>query len=107
MTRSRLALVALAVLTALVSGVHGRDVNDANLQFQLGTLLFDETRYREALEAFRKAVNSDSKTLAVQARIGVVKSALRLGEFIEAQKEANILKQQDPRNAEVVAIHAD
>jgi len=107
MTRPRLALVVLAVVTAVASGVQGRDVNDASLQFQLGTLLFDETRYREALEAFRKAVNSDSKSLAIQARIGIVKSALRLGEFIEAQKEANTLKQQDPRNADVVAIHAD
>ena len=86
--RPRLALVAAVILTGLVSGVYGRDVNDATLQFQLGTLLFEETRYREALEAFRKAVGSDSKSLAVQARIGVVKSALRLGEFIEAQKEA-------------------
>src|SRR4026209_2681926 len=105
--KPRLALVAAVMVVALVSGVHGRDVNDASLQFQLGTLLFEETRYREALEAFRKAVGSDSKTIAVQARIGVVKSALRLGEFIEAQKEANTLKQQDPRSADVVAVHAD
>jgi tetratricopeptide (TPR) repeat protein len=102
-----LALVAAAVLTALVSGVQGRDVKDANLQFQLGTLLFEETRYREALDAFRKAVDADSKSLSIQARIGVVKSALRLGEFIEAQKEANTLKLQDPRSADVIAIHAD
>ena len=107
MTRPRLALVAAALLVAVGVGVQGRDVNDAGLQFQLGTLLFEETRYREALEAFRKAVKSDSKTLAIQARIGVVKSALRLGEFIEAQHEANTLKQQDPRSADVIAIHAD
>jgi Tfp pilus assembly protein PilF/predicted aspartyl protease len=104
-----LALVAVAVLTALVSGVQGRadDINDAHLQFQLGTLLFEETRYREALEAFRKAVRAESKTVAVQARIGVVKSALRLGEFIEAQREAATLKQQEPRSADVLAVHAD
>ena len=79
-TRPRLALAALVVLAALVSGVQGRaDVNDANLQFQLGTLLFEETRYREALDAFRKAVRGESKSVSVQARIGVVKSALRLG----------------------------
>src|SRR5687768_18525992 len=108
MTRPRFALVAAAVLTALVSGVQGRaDVNDANLQFQLGTLLFDETRYREALEAFRKAVSAESKGISVQARIGVVKSALRLGEFIEAQREATTLKQQAPRSADVMAVHAD
>ena len=107
MTRPRFALIAAAIVTALASGVHGRDVNDANLQFQLGTLLFEETRYREALEAFRKAVAADSKTISVQARIGVVKSALRLGEFIEAQKEATVLKQQEPRSADVIAVHAD
>jgi Flp pilus assembly protein TadD/predicted aspartyl protease len=102
-----MALVAAAVVLALVSGVHGRDQQDANLQFQLGTLLFEETRYREALEAFRKAVNAESKTVSVQARIGVVKSALRLGEFLEAQKEAATLKQMEPRSAEVLSIHAD
>ena len=43
----------------------------------------------------------------MQARIGVVKSALRLGEFIDAQSEANTLKQQAPRSADVLAVHAD
>ena len=106
--KPRLALVAAALCVALVSGVvHGRDVNDASLQFQLGTLLFEETRYREALEAFRKAISADSKSISIQARIGVVKSALRLGEFIEAQHEATTLKQQDPRSADVLAVHAD
>ena len=70
MPRPRLALVATALLVALVSGVHGRDVNDASLQFQLGTLLFEETRYREALEAFRKAISADSKGISIQARMG-------------------------------------
>jgi hypothetical protein len=45
-TRPRLALVAAVLVVAVVSGVQGRDVNDAGLQFQLGTLLFEETRYR-------------------------------------------------------------
>lgn len=98
----------MAVLAALVSGVQGRALgDDAALQFQLGTLLFEETRYREALEAFRKAVDADSKSLSMQARMGVVKSALRLGEFLEAQKEAQVLKQQDPKSAEVLSLHAD
>ena len=104
----RKALVAMAVLAALASGVQGRALgDDAALQFQLGTLLFEETRYREALEAFRKAVDADSKSLSMRARMGVVKSALRLGEFLEAQKTAQVLKQQDPKNAEVLSLHAD
>ena len=106
--RPRMALVAAAVLAALVSGVQGRAPgDDAALQFQLGTLLFEETRYREALEAFRKAVAADNKSMAVQARIGVVKSALRLGQFLEASKEAQTLKLQDPRSAAVLTVHAD
>ena len=107
MIRPRLALIAAAALTAAVLGAQGRDANDAGLQYQLGTLLFDETRYREALDAYRKAVTTDNKSLSVQARIGIVKSALRLGEFVEAQKEATTLKLQDPKNPDVIAIHAD
>ncbi len=107
--RPRMALVAAALLAALVSGVQGRVAgdDDAALQLQLGTLLFEETRYREALEAFRKALKADTKSMAVQARIGVIKSALRLGEFLEAQKEAETLKAQEPRSAEVLSVHAD
>lgn len=100
--------LAVVVVAALVSGVYGRGpVDDAQLQFQLGTLLFEETRFREALTAFRKATQSDNKSTEIQARIGVVKSALRLGEFAEAQREAGTLKTASPRSAEVMSIHAD
>lgn len=106
--RPRFALAVVVVVTALVSGVYGRaPVDDAQLQFQLGTLLFGETRFREALTAFRKATKADDKSTMVQARIGVVKSALRMGEFAEAQREAGILKTVSPRSAEVMSVHAD
>lgn len=106
--RPRFALAVVVVVTALVSGVYGRaPVDDAQLQFQLGTLLFGETRFREALTAFRKATKADDKSTMVQARIGVVKSALRMGEFAEAQREASILKTVSPRSAEVMSVHAD
>ena len=107
-TGPRFLLVAAAIAATLASGVHGRaPTNDAELQFQLGTLLFGETRYREALNAFRLATATDDKPLAVQARIGVVKSALRLGEFADAQREATTLKIQAPKNPEVLSVHAD
>lgn len=106
--RPRFLLAAAALVAGLTTGVYGRaDINDAPLQFQIGTLLFDETRYREAIEAFRKALNTDNKSLSIQARMGVIKTALRLGEFLEAQKEAATLKQQDPKSADVIAMHAD
>ena len=103
--RPRFLLAAVALVAGLTTGVYGRaDVNDAPLQYQIGTLLFDETRYREAIEAFRKALNTDNKSLQIQARMGVIKTALRLGEFLEAQKEGATLKQQDPKSADVIAI---
>ena len=106
--RPRFLLAAVALVAGLTTGVYGRaDVNDAPLQYQIGTLLFDETRYREAIEAFRKALNTDNKSLQIQARMGVIKTALRLGEFLEAQKEGATLKQQDPKSADVIAMHAD
>ena len=39
---------------------------------QLATLLFEETRFREALDAYRKAIDADDSDLALRARIGFV-----------------------------------
>lgn len=106
--RSRLPLVVLALSVMLAGVVVGTAPgSDAEIQYQLGNLLFDETRYAEALEAYRKAASSDDTTISVPARIGVVRSALRIGEFSEAQREARDLKASAPRNPEVLTVHAD
>jgi tetratricopeptide (TPR) repeat protein len=98
----------LALSAALVVGARGgASGNDAAVQYQLATLLFEETRYAEALEAFRLAAASDDTTIRVAARIGLVKSALRIGEFTEAQREAESLKDLAPLNAEALTVHAD
>jgi Flp pilus assembly protein TadD/predicted aspartyl protease len=107
-TRSRLPLVVLALSVALVASARGgAPGSDAEVQFQLGTLLFEETRYVEALQAFRKAAESTDSSISVPARIGVVRSALRIGEFTDAQREAHALKAIAPRNPEVLTVHAD
>ena len=106
-TRSRLPLVVLALSAALAVSARGGAPADAAVQFQIGTLLFDETRYAEALEAFRRAAESDDRTIAVPARIGMVKSALRIGEFTEAQREAQALTSMAPQDPEAMTVHAD
>jgi Flp pilus assembly protein TadD/predicted aspartyl protease len=106
--RPRLPLVVLALSVALVvSARGGAPGSDAVVQYQIATLLFEETRYSEALEAFRKAAESDDRSIAVPARIGLVKSALRIGEFTDAQHEARALKQMAPQDAEVLTVDAD
>ncbi len=66
--------------------------DDAELQLQLANLLFEETRFAEALEAYRKAVEPTDGSLALTARIGFVRTALRIGQFQEAQREAASLR---------------
>ena len=39
----------------------GGDVDDAEVQFQLASLLFDETRFTEALDAYRKAIDATDR----------------------------------------------
>ena len=101
-------VLVVAMATAVGLSIQGRTSgDDAELQFQLGLLLYDETRFDEARQAFRKASESDDPKLKLRARIGVVKTALLVGEFEEAQREAASLRSDDPRNPEAIAIHAD
>lgn len=106
--RSRLPLTLLLVAVALSSVVLGRQPGtDGAVQLQLATLLFDDTRYAEALEAYRLAARSSDPSVSIPARVGVVISALRIGAFAEAQHEAASLKQAAPRNPDVMTVHAD
>lgn len=80
---------------------------DADLQFQLGTLLFNETRYWDALQAFDRATHTDDAELALRARKGKVRSALRVAEFAIARTEGEKLKADAPRDPEALTLYAD
>jgi len=106
----RFVLSAVAVVTAcaLVLGADDRITSgDAELQFQLGNLLSDETRYREALDAFDKATHTDDRALQQRARQGKVKTALRIAEFDLAQKEAEVLRASAPDDPEALSLYGD
>lgn len=104
---SRVVLVA-ALCAAVVLSLEARGPGaDAALQFQLAELLYEETRFDEARDAFRRAADTDDPVLRMRARIGVVKTALLVGEFEEAQREAAGLKKDSPGNPEAMAVHAD
>ena len=81
---SRFRVLALAVALACVAGWSATGqipAADAELQYQLGNLLSEETRYHEALEAYEKASGAADPSLAMRARKGRVRTALRLAEF--------------------------
>lgn len=80
---------------------------DADLQYQLATLLYDETRYQDALQAFDQATRTDDRTLQVLARKGKIRTALKVAEFEPAHEEAQKLVAQQPSDAESVTLLGD
>jgi tetratricopeptide (TPR) repeat protein len=101
--------VGAAVLAALVLtstfALRAETGADAELQYQLGSLLFDEARYHEALDAFDRAMRAADQALATRARKGKVRAALRVAEFGVARETAESLRSQP--DAESVALYGD
>jgi tetratricopeptide (TPR) repeat protein len=102
-----LSAVAVVACTLVLRADDQITAGDAELQFQLGNLLSEETRYREALDAFDKAIHTDDASLQLRARGGKVKTALRIAEFDLAQKEAELLRAAAPSDPGVLSLYAD
>ena len=105
----RFALGVAAVAAVYTIGAKAAQISviDAELQYQLANLLIDETRYFEALEAFDKAVQTTDPALALRARKGKVRTALRVAEFDMALREAERLTTDAPADADAQALHGD
>ena len=82
------------IAAALIVGVclHAATDVDGELQYQLGSVLVDQTRYREAVDAFDRASQSADAALAMRARKGKVRAALRIAEFGIASEAATALR---------------
>jgi Flp pilus assembly protein TadD/predicted aspartyl protease len=102
-----LCSAAIVAGTLVIQADDKITAGDAELQFQLGNLLSDETRFREALDAYDKAIQTDDHDLEVRARAGKVKTALRIAEFDLAQKEGELLRASSPADPEVLSLYAD
>src|SRR5262245_36760580 len=108
----RWTLCLVLCAAALVAGtlvIHADDktAGNAELQFQLGNLLTEETRFREALDAYNRALQTEDHDLQVRARAGKVKTALRIAEFDLAQTEGELLRASAPGDPEALALYAD
>jgi Flp pilus assembly protein TadD len=110
--RGTLRVPAFAAAAVVACSIVARAVDDlsaidAELQYQLATVLFEETRYHEAMAAFDKAAKGEDRTLALRARKGKLRSALRVAEFSVARTEADALKRDEPADPEIVTLFGD
>ena len=105
----RFVLCAAAVVacTLVIQADDKITAGDAELQFQLGNLLSDETRFREALDAFDRAIQTDDHDLQVRARAGKVKTALRIAEYDLAQTGRGAAARLAPSDPEALSLYAD
>ena len=101
------ALACACMLTVRASDP-GTARYDAELQYQLATVLFNETRYAEAMEAYRRVVDDAAdRSLARRAKKGRIRSALRIAEFTVAREEAAELRREAPQDHEALALDGD
>ncbi len=98
--------VVAACSLALTAQDGGRAL-DADLQYQLATLLYDETRYQDALKAFDQATRGGDRVLVAQARKGKIRTALKVAEFETAHEEAQQLVAEQPSDAESITLLGD
>jgi predicted aspartyl protease len=104
-----LALLAtVATGGALVGRAEGPiSPADAELQYQLGTLLFGDTRYHEAIVAFDRASAAEDPRIAIQARKGTARASLLIAEFGAARVETERLRREAPDDLEAQTLHAE
>ncbi|HEV8316433.1 MAG TPA: aspartyl protease family protein [Vicinamibacterales bacterium] len=106
-------LRVLPLAAALVAGtivIRGSDIvstGDAELQFQIASVLFDENRYDEAIAAFDRAAKADDPALSVRARKGKVRAELRIAEFAVARTDAETLRRDVPLDPEAATLYGD
>ncbi len=106
----RCALIPAALVAACTLGLRAAGAissGDAELQIQIANLLIEETRYPEALGAFERAARADDPLLALRARKGKVKTALRLGDFRMAREEGESLAADAPTDSEALTLYGD
>ncbi len=99
-------VVALCVAAAFV--IHADSTSQAaEVQLQLGTMLYAEGRYIESLEAYQNALRTTDTALLRTARAGLITSALRVAEFDLARREAEALVKIAPRDAGALSLYGD
>ncbi len=109
--RSVYRAAAVSALVAAASLVIRADVTPpsqaAEIQLQLGDILFAEGKYLDSLDAYKNALRASASDAFRRPRIGVIASALRVAEFDLARDEAEKLYQADPKGPDAMSLYGD
>src|SRR5258708_29259470 len=109
--RSAYRAVAVSAILAAASLVMRADVTPpsqaAEVQLQVGDILFREGRFLDSLDAYRKALKVSPADNVRRPRMGEIASALRVAEFDLARTEAEKLFTSDPKEPEAMTIYGD
>jgi tetratricopeptide (TPR) repeat protein len=100
-----LFLTGALILAAAFRAADAPQFGQADVQVQLGDLLFAEGRYADAAEAYRRATGS--QTVGDRAGAGLVLTLLRLGDFNAAYKDASALRARYASSSDVAAVHGE
>ena len=103
----RLLLASVVVVSSLAIRTDAQSSQAAEVQLQLGDLLFSEGRYLDAAQAYRNAARVAPADLIARVRAKVIVAALRIAEFDEARVEAEKLVQASPRSPDAMALYGD
>jgi predicted aspartyl protease/Flp pilus assembly protein TadD len=102
---------AIVLMIAAGSFVIHADVTprsqSGEIQLQLANAFYQDGRYQDALEAYRRALATLGRDDHRAARSGIVRSALRVAEFDLARAEANALVKSAPLAPEAIVLYAD
>jgi tetratricopeptide (TPR) repeat protein len=103
-----LAIIAAALAGAVaLSAQTPLSPASALEQSALGDRLFADAHYPDAYEAYHRAIEAGDADVAVQARKGKIRTALRLARFQIARTEADALKAAATNDVDALTLHAD
>jgi predicted aspartyl protease/Flp pilus assembly protein TadD len=99
--------VALALPLLLLAQV--RQSATADIEIQLGDLLMNEARFKDAVEPYRRGMEAagDDQALRRRAHAGLVLALLRTGDFTAARTEAQLLTAGHADDARAQALYGD
>ena len=104
-----LSLAALAALYTLSPRAAGQlaAAADPATQIEMGNEAFEAARYQDAIDAYNRAIEGSDPALAMRARKGKVRTALRVAEFELAKVEAETLTAGPDADAESHTLLGD